>query len=80
MVLSRVNHQVDTLTALNGQTDRGRDDLHGHGPGVGHTAVEMGGLEPPTPCLQSRCSTTELHPRDVTHVGDASHADHEFRG
>src|SRR5919204_3849335 len=27
------------------------------------TKVEMGGFEPPTPCLQSRCSTAELHPR-----------------
>src|SRR5206468_9618229 len=25
--------------------------------------VEMTGFEPATPCLQSRCSTTELHPR-----------------
>ena len=25
--------------------------------------VEMTGFEPATPCVQSRCSTTELHPR-----------------
>jgi hypothetical protein len=27
-----------------------------------HKMVEMSGFEPPTPCLQGRCSPTELHP------------------
>ena len=27
-----------------------------------HMLVEMSGFEPPTPCVQGRCSPAELHP------------------
>jgi hypothetical protein len=46
-----------SLTAAN--SCRSSNDPH---PGL-MAVVEMGGFEPPTPCLQSRCSTAELHPQ-----------------
>ena len=39
----------------------GRHDLMIKG-GVERKMVEVMGIEPMTPCLQSRCSPTELHP------------------
>ena len=54
-------------------------DKHSTSPtgdeGAGHlnvlgtkTAVEVRGIEPLTPCLQSRCSPAELHPHESTPV------------
>jgi hypothetical protein len=31
----------------------------------GQPLVEVDGIEPTTPCLQSRCSPTELHPQEI---------------
>ena len=31
--------------------------------------VEMSGFEPPTPCVQGRCSPAELHPLPISEFG-----------
>ena len=51
------------VAARHDSEDFGLLQLRG-GPRPGRMMVEATGIEPATPCLQSRSSTTELRPRD----------------
>ena len=43
-----------------------------HAPDQGHSGVEATGLEPVTPCLQSRCAASCATPPGVRSLAEAS--------